>query len=146
MRKWWFSPAEDRLYNDVVEHLIRRAHGFKIESAVRHMVVDGKEIDVVIICQRRNKVWTIGMELKLRDVLGGLKQSLERMKSFNYFYLVLGTDAVEMQRALGRRRLSKIIDAGLGVILWRPSPHIWVKGGLNRSPTWRPTTLSSRII
>ena len=97
INKWNRKVIEDLLLDEKLIEFVCRFHGIKPKLIKRHFIIDGKEIDGIIVGEKEGlynpfKKYKryIGFELKLQfnQLIKGLVQSLERRKNFHWFYYV----------------------------------------------------------
>ena len=142
IRRYHF--AEDHLFDSAILGLVEDAHEVRTQSVIRHMVVDGREVDVVVLAENfGGSLRTFGFELKVERAREAIAQAEERAPSFHYFYVVLNLTPSNLLDSVGGKRLAKLVLSGIGVILRRPCLQIFLRAKFNPRPRWRPTTLPS---
>ena len=103
---------EDALWDHEVRAEIERVHNMTYKWHKRHVLIGGKEVDVIAIFETpKGKERTFGFELKENDYIDALKQAEERKAYFDYFYIVTGTPPWLVQPTFFR----EIAEKGIGL-------------------------------
>jgi hypothetical protein len=84
---------EDKLLNNSnVQEIIEELHG-EILKIFRHFFIYDMEVDAILFCKKTRDIRRIGIELKEMDLVKAVSQAILRRNYFNYFYIILRTNA-----------------------------------------------------
>lgn len=84
---------EDSLLNEETVKLIKYEHSSwystpEVELVLRHKIIDGKEMDGLIVLKYQNCRRLVGVELKEWNVTECISQAVKRRYLANYFYII----------------------------------------------------------
>ncbi len=136
---------EDQLLDDAAVSLILGWHGLELDRIVRHVLVNGYEIDAVILARtpERGLRRSIGVELKINDWPKALLQAYARRRLFHYFYVVMGEGL-----HWGLRKAARVVDVlctalreGVGIIYHTPKEVVLISASTYNPDGLKLTTL-----
>jgi len=84
---------EDSLLNEKTVELIKNEHSSwcsvpEVKLILRHKIIDGKELDGLIVFEYKNCKRLVGVELKEWNITECIYQAVERRHLANYFYII----------------------------------------------------------